>query len=200
MTKTTHYPSYDVLAHAEHWDDHTRHIVTARIIRDKPFGYLTAVETEMLRMWSSRLVDDTRGEIIQYVLCHIDQTLSDNRGEGQRKPGVPAARDLIRNGLRALDAACQRLYIKRFFELDVSVQTRLMKDISNEEAEPAPIWKAIPQKEFFKKLLNLTIEAYYSHPTVWSEIGYAGPAYPRGYIRARPGQWDSWEARLGDEP
>ncbi|KQX56587.1 hypothetical protein ASD40_04085 [Paenibacillus sp. Root444D2] len=30
---------------------------------------------------------------------------------------------------------------------------------------------------------------------VWSEIGYAGPAYPRGYVRTQLGQLDPWEAQ-----
>lgn len=199
MSKSTHYPSYDVMIHYEHWDDHTQQIVKSRLIREKPFAFLTAVEAEILRSWCSRLVDDVRGEIIQYVLGHIDQTLSDNRGEAQRKPGVAPAPSLIRSGLKALDASCQLLHTQRFFQMENKAQIALMTTISNEEAEPAHIWAAIPQKEFFKKLLTLTIEAYYSHPTIWSEIGYAGPAYPRGYIRARPGQWDSWEAKLEHE-
>ncbi|WP_369127188.1 hypothetical protein [Paenibacillus antri] len=40
----------------------------------------------------------------------------------------------------------------------------------------------------------MTLEAYYSHPAVWSEIGYGGPAYPRGYVRTQLGQLDPWEA------
>ncbi|WP_248929500.1 gluconate 2-dehydrogenase subunit 3 family protein [Paenibacillus hamazuiensis] len=199
MSKTTHYPSYDVMSHAEHWDDHTQHIVTSRLIREKSYSFLTTVEAEILRAWCSKLVGDMRGEIIQYVLCHIDQTLSDGRGEGQRKPDVAPAPELIRKGLKAIDATCQSLHAKHFFELEDYMQQGLMKDISEGSAEPASIWASVPQQDLFKKLLNYTLEAYYSHPTVWSEIGYAGPAYPRGYIRARAGQWDAWEARLENE-
>ena len=30
--------------------------------------------------------------------------------------------------------------------------------------------------------------AFYSHPWAWNEIGFGGPAYPRGYMRLRPGE------------
>ena len=36
--------------------------------------------------------------------------------------------------------------------------------------------------------------AYYSHPHAWSEIGFGGPASPRGYVRMDFDRRDPWEA------
>ena len=36
--------------------------------------------------------------------------------------------------------------------------------------------------------------AYYAHPTAWSEIGWGGPASPRGYVRLDFDERDPWEA------
>jgi hypothetical protein len=36
--------------------------------------------------------------------------------------------------------------------------------------------------------------AYYAHPTAWSEIGWGGPASPRGYVRLDFNERDPWEA------
>ena len=36
--------------------------------------------------------------------------------------------------------------------------------------------------------------AYYAHPTAWSEIGWGGPASPRGYVRMDFNKRDPWEA------
>src|SRR5262252_10658338 len=36
--------------------------------------------------------------------------------------------------------------------------------------------------------------AYYMHPTAWSEIGWGGPASPRGYVRMDFDRRDPWEA------
>jgi len=35
---------------------------------------------------------------------------------------------------------------------------------------------------------------------VWSEMGYGGPAYPRGYYRIEAGVTDPWEAKAEVKP
>jgi hypothetical protein len=37
------------------------------------------------------------------------------------------------------------------------------------------------------------VEVYYAHPWAWDEIGYGGPAYPRGYMRLENGEPEPWE-------
>ena len=36
--------------------------------------------------------------------------------------------------------------------------------------------------------------SYYAHPTAWNEIGFGGPASPRGYVRMDFDRRDPWEA------
>ena len=36
--------------------------------------------------------------------------------------------------------------------------------------------------------------AYYAHPTAWNEMGFGGPASPRGYVRMDKNRRDPWEA------
>ena len=33
----------------------------------------------------------------------------------------------------------------------------------------------------FKVVMRYVAQAFYSHPWAWNEIGFGGPAYPRGY-------------------
>jgi hypothetical protein len=35
---------------------------------------------------------------------------------------------------------------------------------------------------------------YYAHPQAWDEIGFGGPASPRGYVRMGFNRYDPWEA------
>jgi len=35
--------------------------------------------------------------------------------------------------------------------------------------------------------MRAVLAAFYSHPWAWNEIGFGGPAYPRGYMRLAPG-------------
>lgn len=194
----THYPSFDVMQQENHWDEHTRAIVVARLIREEDYRFLTDVEAEILRSYCARLVDDHRADVVQYILCHIDQFLASNTGEGQRKPGIPPADRLIRDGLRAIDEWSQRMHVQHYFHLTEAEQQQLITDMSQghiESSTAGEIWGNVPPRDLFQLLLKLTTEAYYSHPLIWSEIGYAGPAYPRGYVRTGIGQLDPWEAK-----
>ncbi|WP_068777220.1 gluconate 2-dehydrogenase subunit 3 family protein [Paenibacillus sp. FJAT-26967] len=195
MRKMTKYPSFDVMAEREHWDLHTQSIVSDRLVRQSQHQVLSLEEAELLRSWCSRLVDDDRAEMINYVIEHIDTTLSSSTGEGQRKPEVPRQRELILRGLQAVDKIAEGFHGQPFHHLSALEQREIMKNIAESKLPLTGEWTMTVQNEWFSKLLKLTVEAYYSHPTVWSEIGYAGPAYPRGYIRTDRGQLDPWEAK-----
>ena len=53
----------------------------------------------------------------------------------------------------------------------------------------------MPPAIFFdQRLLHDIVLAYWSHPTAWNEIGWGGPASPRGYVRMGYDERDPWEA------
>ena len=41
--------------------------------------------------------------------------------------------------------------------------------------------------------MRSVLAAFYSHPWAWNEIGFGGPAYPRGYARLGVGMCEAWE-------
>lgn len=58
-----------------------------------------------------------------------------------------------------------------------------------------PAWDGLGAKNFFaKRLLSDIPGLYYSHPIAWSEMGFGGPASPRGYVRMGLDRRDPWEA------
>lgn len=195
MLKSSRYPSFNVMNELDEWDDHTQTIVSSRLQANTSLQILTPEEAETLRQISSILVSDSTAEVLDFVIEHVDRTLYKSPGEGQRKKGVPEASELVRSGLQAIDAGARELYGSSFQELDAASQKQYLQSVSESTAEPADIWSAIPQEPLFAKLLQLTVESYCSHPRIWSEIGYAGPAYPRGYVRTQLGQLDPWEAQ-----
>lgn len=192
--KKTRYPNYDVLSQQEEWDGHTRSIVKSRTEAGEPYRFLTLTEAEMLRAICSIMAGDGRANIIQFVLRHIDQSLSGAAGESQRKASVPKAQELLREGLKQLDQLCLTRSLKPFIELPEQEQFPIVSDLSEGKLPFPPEWNS-HQKALFNRILSWTVESYYSHPTVWSEIGYGGPAYPRGYVRTNIGQLDPWEAK-----
>jgi hypothetical protein len=192
----THYPAYDVLREQEHWDEHTREIVVKRFDMPVTCQKLTGEEVDRIRALAALFVDDNRSKLLDYVVTHFDAKLSSDSGEDQRKAGTPPQKVLIRDGLAALEALAQSEYGTAFTALSPERQTTLLVGLERDTLTlQTPDGTKLPAPEFFKKMLSETVSAYYSHPAVWSEIGYGGPAYPRGYVRTELGLTDPWEAR-----
>ncbi|GIP40290.1 hypothetical protein J31TS4_35700 [Paenibacillus sp. J31TS4] len=195
MQKQTIYPDYNVMNSKDEWDVHTRQIVENRLVPVEDYSYFGWPEIETLRAVCSLLVDDSRTEIIAEVLRHFDSKMTEAKGEGQRKAGVPKEALLVRKGLQALDQSAMDRFQLPFHQLTEAGRRQLLTELAEGRLPAQGLWTAVPQKELFQKLLMLTLESYYSHPAVWSEIGYGGPAYPRGYVRADIGHLDPWEAK-----
>ncbi len=191
----TRYPGYDILKEEDHWDEHTREIVLKRLGPFPEHKFLKHHEAQMIFTIAQHIVYDHRKEILDYVLHHMDNTLSSPVGEDQRKTGTPEQKVLIREGLKAIDKLAKKQYGPPFLEISIEQQLSILTALHKGLAPPMKEWQTIPQKALFKKLATTMVSAYYSHPTVWSEIGYGGPAYPRGYVRVERGLTDPWEAK-----
>ena len=81
-----------------------------------------------------------------------------------------------------------------FHNLPPSQQDALLRqtqqgDLTNEG------WGGMPCNLFFEhRVIPDITHAYYAHPIAWSEIGFGGPASPRGYVRMGLDRRDPWEA------
>ena len=111
-------------------------------------------------------------------------------------------REAWRRGLAALDAEAKARHRLRFHELGPLEQDAILTAVQNGDVlEQA--WHDLPPKGFFsKRVLHDIVSAYYAHPTSWNEIGFGGPASPRGYVRMyfdRRDPWEASEARPGRE-
>ncbi len=187
------YPGFDVMAERLAWDPATRAVVAARLSPGRPQA-LTEAEARTVAAAARQLLAEDRSEILTFVVSHFDSRLQSDAGEGQREVGVPPEADLLRRGLAALDRAAGGEGAA-FAGLPAAEQRELIAALAADRAEPADAFAGLPQKALFSKLLGLAAEALASHPAVWSEIGYAGPAYPRGYYRLGRGVLDPWEPR-----
>lgn len=174
----SHYPSYDILSQQEHWDQHTREIVKKRLGPFPAPSHFNPEQAKIIKWISKTLVADERDNILEYIVFHLEQGLKSSIGEGQRPPGAPPQHLLLREGLKKLRDFCQ---------LEENERIKVLKSLEHGELENS--------KHFINYLKRKIISAYYSHPLVWSEIGYGGPAYPRGYVRIELGLTDPWEAQ-----
>lgn len=191
----THYPGYNVLDRLDEWDAHTREIVRKRLGPFPEPKFLSPLEARILAMIAAHITYDDRQDILNWVVHHFDSKLSAETGEDQRKVGTPPERVLVRDGLRAIDQAARVAYGKGFTQLDTDRQFKILAALQHGKAPEVPQWSLLPQKELFAKLASVIVSAYYSHPKVWSEIGYGGPMYPGIYLRIERGLTDHWEAK-----
>jgi Gluconate 2-dehydrogenase subunit 3 len=107
---------------------------------------------------------------------------------------MPRQREAWRRGLCALDAEARAAHGAIFRELDAAAQDALLSRMQSGDLHHQE-WGGMPPKVFFKlRLATGIVHAYWSHPTAWNEIGWGGPASPRGYVRMGYDERDPWEA------
>ena len=129
------------------------------------------------------------------IVPWIDDLLTSNRGEGFRHDNMPPVHAAWRAGLAAIDMEAHRRHGCGFADLDSTSCDVLLRAIENDDVDPA-IWTRVPAQRFFIDILVKTMAGiYYSHPAAWSEIGFGGPASPRGYVRLGFDERDPWEAK-----
>ncbi len=200
------YPGYDVLnkRNSMSWNDQTRKVIDQRLALD-PDRHLFFSDEEWptLRALCDRIVPQTtvRPHPIP-VAAMVDEKMYTNAGDGYRYASLPPMRETWRQGLAALDAEVSDRHSLRFHELEPLQQDAILKAVQDGKVTNRA-WRDLPPKSFFtKRLLHDVVSSYYAHPTSWNEIGFGGPASPRGYVRMnfdRRDPWEASEARPGRE-
>lgn len=200
------YPGYDVLQKRDSpsWNDQTRAAIDARLAIDPhAHGFFTDDEWPTIRAICERIVPQTVARPRPVPLAAmIDQKLHGSASEGYRYAPLPPMRRAWRHGLAAIDAEARSRHNCRFHELSVHDQDSLLTAVQSGQVDER-LWRELPPKSFFtKRILHDIVSAYYAHPTAWNEIGFGGPASPRGYVRMnfdRRDPWEASEARPGRE-
>lgn len=192
----TPYLTYDVLDKwdSPSWNDQTREVVGNRLDDVPPRRFLTPEQWSLLEAISARLIPQPDREQPVPITPWIDDMLHRNRSPGYRYADMPPMRDAWRQGLDAIAAEARNRHGKSFEELSPEDQDALLRDVQNNRVE-SRYWDDLPPGGFFlHHLLKQVVAVYYSHPSAWSEIGFGGPASPRGYARLGLDERDSWEA------
>ena len=198
MTKPTRFPGYDVLAkrRTPSWNEQTRRVVDERLaLLPDARRFFTAEEWATLASVCARILPQPPERANPVPLAAmIDERMAQNRGDGFRHAEMPPLRDAWRLGLAAIEAEAQLRHGRPFPDLRAEQQDTLLRAIQQGQVQAAR-WSKLPPKTFFKaRLLHDITSAYYAHPTSWNEIGFGGPASPRGYVRLGFDNRDPWEA------
>jgi hypothetical protein len=185
------YPDYNVLDEAAHWDPVTRRTVLARIDDVPEIRFFTAAEARTLQAFCDCVLDQHRDPKIP-VLNYVDAKLFAGQGEGYRYAELPEDGETWRRVAAGLDAAGRQHGID-----DLGTGSREIWDMVvsafADGSLHGEVWDELPPKRAWSVVMRDVLSAFYSHPWAWNEIGFGGPAYPRGYARLGAGQRESWE-------
>ncbi len=129
----------------------------------------------------------------------IDQTCAttgtSTSPEGFRFADMPSLQDAWRWGLEGLDQVAQARFGARFAALDGPRQDDVLQTIRGGNP-PGEVWGRMPAERWWRYIaLRYIASVYYAHPYAWEEIGFGGPAYPRGYAALNFGAPEPWEPR-----
>ncbi|CAH2600513.1 Gluconate 2-dehydrogenase subunit 3 family protein [Rhodovastum atsumiense] len=190
------YPGYDVLAkrNTPSWNARTREVIDQRLALPREPRFFTEAEYATVIAVADRIVPQPGDRPPIPVAALVDHRLFIDQGDGYRHAGMPRARDAWRQGLRALDAEAQQAHGRDFRCLHAAEQDALLRHMQDGTLQHLA-WGGMPPQLFFRQHLGHDIAlAYYAHPIAWNEIGWGGPASPRGYVRTGYDRRDPWEA------
>ncbi len=185
------YPDYDVLDEADHWDDVTRRLVLDRVQNIPPIRFFTAAEALTLGAFCD-LVLAQAGEPKIPVLNMVDAKLFAGELDGFRYEDMPDDPETWRRVALGLDAAARQHGAVDFLNAALEVQELVVEAFAEGDLH-GEVWDELPAARAWKVVTRAILSAFYSHPWAWNEIGFGGPAYPRGYARIGAGQRENWE-------
>jgi hypothetical protein len=198
------YPGYDVLAKSwtHSWNAITRAVINRRLAIPREPRFLTQQNWETLNAVCARIMPQPFRRPAIPLAAYVDAKLFENRLDGYRYAALPEQGEAWRRGLTALEQEATDMHGGPFHTLPAETQDALLLRMQQGNLRSA-VWAGMPSDLFFAhRVLPDITHAYYAHPAAWSEIGFGGPASPRGYVRMqldRRDPWEAVEARPGQE-
>ena len=193
---TDRYPAYDVLAKrwTESWNEATRQAIDRRLTVGREPRFFCAAEWRTLGALCERILPQPKSRAPVPLPAYVDQKISEGRLDGYRYAQMPPPGDAWKRGLAALERASEEAHGAAFHTLSGEQQDDLLHRMQHGDLT-GEAWGDMPCKLFFEHRVIADItHAYYGHPTAWNEIGFGGPASPRGYVRMGLDRRDPWEA------
>jgi gluconate 2-dehydrogenase subunit 3-like protein len=185
------YPDYNVLDEAGHWDETTRRVVLGRVETVPPIRFFTTDEAATLGVFCDLVTAQDREPRIP-VLGMVDAKLFAGELDGFVFAGMPDDRETWRLVARGLDAAARQHGCADFVHASAETQCTIIDAFQAGELH-GQVWDELSPKQAWSVVMRAVLSTFYSHPWAWNEIGFGGPAYPRGYARFGIGQREAWE-------
>jgi hypothetical protein len=195
------YPDYDVLEASGTWDEPTRRVVMARLDPPGPLRFVPVALEPAFRAFCDRVTAQDADPRVP-VAEMVDARLAEGRLDGYRYEDLPDDRETWRRVVAGLDEAARAAGAgEGFARAQEELQHRLIGDLEEGRLE-APALEGMNGSRAWSVCMRMVLGAFYSHPWAWNEIGFGGPAYPRGFMRTRAGTREPFErpGATGEDP
>jgi hypothetical protein len=183
------FDGYDVLSQANHWDQVTQGVVLRRLGPPAPLRFFTETEGAIARALLDRLLGQEDGPRID-LLADIDSRLALEMTDGWHYADLPLDGPAWRQTLAWLDDDANARFGTNFSRLGREQQAALVQAVQDRIGDR---WHDYPAKQVWSLWTRYGCAAFYAHPWAWNEIGFGGPAYPRGYKNIGIGRREPWE-------
>jgi hypothetical protein len=190
------FPGFDVLSQADGWDDVTAGTVLARLSHPTPLAFFTPAEVAVAGPLLDLLLGQD-GDPRVPVLQMIDERLALGETDGWHYDELPEDAQAWRETLAALDEDARERCGRPFADLPAQEQAPLVQTVQD-----AKTWHGFVAAHVWSLWTRYACTAFWSHPWAWNEMGFPGPAYPRGYLNPGIDAREKWEVAdaVGRDP
>lgn len=171
------FPGFDVLSQSEHWDPVTTGVVLSRLGMPPDMRFFTPAEEAVATALFDRLLaldNDTRVPVVAMV----DARLAEGQTDGWRYDDMPEDGQAWRASLAGLDEDAMSTGGTAFAVSAPEIQDQV---IGNVQDTGQGEWHDMNAEHVWSLWTRYACTAFYAHPHAWNEMGFPGPAYPRGY-------------------
>ncbi len=183
------FPGFDVLAEVDHWDAATVGTVLSRLTQPPALRFFSPDEEAVGRALFDQILDQ-RAEPKIPILDMVDARLAEGQTDGWHYADLPEDGEAFKRSFAALDEDAVDAYGVRFASLPWYDQTDLVQTVQDRDGD----WHGLAAGDIWDLWSRYACTAFYSHPWAWNEIGFGGPAYPRGYKNLGINALEPWEA------
>jgi hypothetical protein len=195
---TGRFPGFDVLGQTRHWDPVTAELITARTGTPPRPQFFTEAEQASAAALLDQLTGQCDEPVGVPVLEMVDARLAAGETDGWHYADMPEDGQAWRDTLGYLDKDAHDQCGTSFAAASRHDQAAIIQAVQD-----ASEWHGLNAPRVWSLWTRYACTALYSHPHAWSEMGFPGPAYPRGYKNAGVGKREPFEvgdARPAEDP
>jgi hypothetical protein len=199
QTGGTRFPGFDAAAQARHWDPATAGVVLDRLAMPPDIRFFTPAEEAAATALCDELLGQVKEPLVPLVPL-IDARLAEHQTDGWHYDDMPEDGQAWRDSLSYLDADARDKFGSGLAECAPADRQAVIQAVQDAGSGD---WHGLNAGHVWSLWTRYACTAFYAHPLAWNEIGFPGPAYPRGYKNAGVDAREPFEVadvHPGDDP